>query len=302
MEQSYEIFNYYIYLFARAVKEIIRKGIHKSYLDNIENTIYLKGRLLIEQNIRKKIIDKTKNICKFDKYTEDILENQILKFITKKLIRIVDDREIKNTLRYNLLYLKDIDWSIDITNKNFEKIIYTRLNKDYEYPLNLAKFFVNNIFIKDILGSKRVSSFLVDMNKLFENFTFLALKEKFEGSDYEVLYQKSTFLDDGRKIKIFPDILIKKKGKPSLVIDVKYKIDKEYINSDIYQLLAYCKKMDTSNGIIILPQYGEFESLDELSFFNGEIKLNYFYLDLKKEKIINKKAVDGLYDFISITS
>ncbi len=299
MEQSYEIFNYYIYLFANATKEIIRKGVYRRYLDKVENTIYLKGRLLIEQNIRNTIVDKTKNVCKFDEYTENVLENHILKYITKKLIRIVDNKEIKNTLRYNLLYLNAIDRSIKVTNNDFDKIIYTRLNKNYEYPLNLAKFFINNIFIKDILGSKRVSSFLVDMNKLFESFVFMALQEKLESSIYKVVYQKSLFLDDSRKIKIFPDILIQKKGKASIVIDVKYKIENNYINSDIYQLIAYCKRMNIRNGIIVLPIYDEFLSLDNLSFFNGNIKLNYFYLGLEKERIKNKTVVDELYTFIA---
>ena len=50
---SEEIFYYYVYLFAKAVKEIISKGIYKKYLDITDSTIYIKGRLLIEKNIRQ---------------------------------------------------------------------------------------------------------------------------------------------------------------------------------------------------------------------------------------------------------
>jgi len=299
---SEEIFNYYVYLFAKAVKEIISKGIYKKYLDITDSTIYIKGRLLIEKNIRQQNGLQLKNICRFDEFSEDIPENQILKYILQKLIKIIEDKNINKLLRYCLVYLKDIRDLKIITGDDFNNIIFTRLNNNHRYPLKLAKLFLDNFFIKDAIGNSRVSSFLVDMNKLFEIFVFKALEERFEDSEYEVKYQRRHSLDDERIINIYPDIMVFKNNKPFSVIDTKYKLLKkgEYNISDIYQMITYCKKLNLSEGLIVLPYFYELNIYDNslFSFFDGEIRLSNHYVDLSKENILNKTAINSINDYL----
>ncbi len=299
---SEEIFNYYVYLFVNAVKEIVSRGIYKKYLDITDSIIYIKGRLLIEKNIRQQVATQLKNICRFDEFSEDIPENQILKYVLKKLIKIIEDKNINKLLRYCHIYLKDIRDLKIITNDDFTNIIFTRLNKNYKYPLKLAKLFMDNFFIKDVTGYTGVSSFLVDMNKLFEIFTFKALEERFEDSEYEVKYQKRYSLDDENIINIYPDIIVFKNDKPICVIDTKYKLLKkgEYNTSDIYQMITYCKRLNLSEGLIVLPYFYELNIYDNslYSFFDGEIRLSNYYVDLSKENILNKTVINSINNYL----
>lgn len=299
---SEEIFNYYVYLFAKAVKGIISQGVYKKYLDITDSTIYIKGRLLIEKNIRQQIALQLKNICRFDEFSEDIPENQILKYILKKLIKIIEDKNINKLLRYCLVYLKDIRDLKIITGDDFNNIIFTRLNNSYRYPLKLAKLFLDNFFIKDVIGDSRVSSFLVDMNKLFEIFIFKALEERFEDSEYEVRYQKRYILDDENIINIYPDIIVFRENNPVCVIDTKYKLlgSDEYNISDIYQMITYCKRVNIVEGMIVLPYLDELNIYENsrFSFFKGKIRLSNHYINLNKENILNKIVVDNINDYI----
>ena len=302
LDISEEVFNYYVYIFAKEVKDIIAKGIFKKYLNFIEDTTYIKGRLLIEKNIRRNISNSLKNLCQYEEFSEDILENQILKLVTKKLVRFIENKQLDNILRNNLIYLKEISDLKIISNDDFKNLIFTRLNEGYRYPLNLARLFLENFFVKDTFGETTVSSFLVGMNKLFEMFIYKALKEKLESSELTIKYQKGFSLDDENKIRIYPDMLIFKNNIPIIVIDAKYKLTKEdeFNQSDVYQMISYCKKLGISKSILAFPF---FEGIDLskrkiFSFFNKEIFLENFYINLNREEILNKFATKELAEYI----
>jgi 5-methylcytosine-specific restriction endonuclease McrBC regulatory subunit McrC len=108
------------------------------------------------------------------------------------------------------------------------------------------------------------------MNALFERFV-LAWMQDHERAPYRVVGQHTGHLDTGRNVRLRPDICIYRGKKLELVLDTKYKVtqrlsdDAEEIatgsgavrvhNSDVYQVLAYCRGFDTETGYLIFPDW-----------------------------------------------
>ena len=72
------------------------------------------------------------------------------------------------------------------------------------------------------------------MNKLFEEFVYKMLKRYVEKTNidnnenyWEIKYQKGFSLDDDKRIRIYPDIVVFKNGNPFIVLDTKYKLINE---------------------------------------------------------------------------
>lgn len=93
-------------------------------------------------------------------------------------------------------------------------------------------------------GHAPASSFLVDMNRVFEEFLFEALRDALapiegdwvRGSSHHALH-----LDEGSTIKLQPDLSLWRDGRCVWLGDAKYKrvASAVYPNADVYQVTAY---------------------------------------------------------------
>lgn len=70
--------------FLSVVKDLVKKGLKKSYYEKVENlNNKVKGKVLVGQQIKQNILKNryTKTICKFQEFGFDIELNQFLKFV-----------------------------------------------------------------------------------------------------------------------------------------------------------------------------------------------------------------------------
>lgn len=136
----------------------------------------------------------------------------------------------------------------------------TRLNTYYEPALRMAEVILRSGGVRDRAGALEASTFLVDMNRLFERFVTVQLRRLLAGK-LEVRDQEPTHLDIGRNIPMRPDLVFYRRGQPVLVADIKYKLTDDGLgrNADYYQLLAYCTALDIEAGVLIYSADGSVE-------------------------------------------
>jgi 5-methylcytosine-specific restriction enzyme subunit McrC len=72
------------------------------------------------------------------------------------------------------------------------------------------------------VGKYESFAFLIDMNRLFEEFIREYLKQSLKCHGYTV-EPGSIYLDEKEKIHLIPDIVISKNGSPIFIVDTKYK-------------------------------------------------------------------------------
>jgi 5-methylcytosine-specific restriction enzyme subunit McrC len=108
-------------------------------------------------------------------------------------------------------------------------------------------------------GSVRARGFLIDMNRVFEEFVRVALREAL--TEPASRFGKGMlYFDEAKKTKLEPDLMWTPNGAPAFVGDVKYKriLADNMPNADLYQMLAYVVAADLQNGLLIYPK-GEAE-------------------------------------------
>jgi 5-methylcytosine-specific restriction enzyme subunit McrC len=94
------------------------------------------------------------------------------------------------------------------------------------------------------------------MNDLFEGFFAKSLAEQLP-THLRVDAQVQTHLDRRSLVRIIPDLVLTKGPIPVAVLDTKYKrLDGgDFVNHDIYQVLAYCTALQLEKGMLIYPEH-----------------------------------------------
>src|SRR5690606_28379785 len=81
----------------------------------------------------------------------------------------------------------------------------TRLNQHYAPALGLARLVLANLTLADVRGSTSASSFMVDMNDLFQRFVTERLRRELRGR-LDVIDEPTVHLGLGRQIAMQPDL------------------------------------------------------------------------------------------------
>lgn len=165
-------------------------------------------------------------------------------------------------------------------------VSYTRLTERFRPAVELARLILSSSSFDLGAGKVSASAFLVDMNKAFEDFVIVALRDAL-GLSPSVLVQgaagRRLFMDEAERIPLKPDISIWDGPLCTFVGDVKYKrIEYEgYRNADIYQMTAYAIASGLPGGVLVYAA-GEGEPFTHRIVNVGK-KIEVFTLDLSGE-------------------
>lgn len=275
LKQINELFEIIIWLFAKNLLELLKKEIYRTYELKENNKIFLKGKLLIKEQIKYNSINKAKFYCQYDDFLDDNLLNQIFKVTVMKLLRFTNSYRNYKVLSDCAFILQDITLRRRLTLKECNKVKFNRLNKLYEGNFKLAKLLLFGNSTE--LNSASIDSYSImfDMNLLFEEFIGEFIKRNFK--DIKVETQKSNKYvfnevigSNFSKFNLKPDIFIKINNR-IVIIDTKYKeLKKDVLNcnippSDIYQMVMYGMRYFSSSKenefynnkeiILLYPEY-----------------------------------------------
>lgn len=145
---------------------------------------------------------------------------------------------------------------LSINFEDFLKITFdNRVAKQYEPIINLCKLILSKSSLNlQRTGEVRFSSFLIDMNDLFEVFLYRVLKVRLETKEIRLKrHPTNLHSDEQRKTDMEPDIVVKKGRNYLLVIDAKYK-DKVH-PEDLNQIWIYSIVLSVPIGILIYPEH-----------------------------------------------
>lgn len=241
-----------IAFFARTVETTLGRGVLRSYKAREESLIALRGRLdVVGQFKRAGVL--TPVACAYDDFSEDVIENRVLRAAIRLALRVprVDPGERQRLMR-QLVALEGVA-EVAVRAETVDAIQVTRLNQHYAPALGLARLVLANLTLTDIRGSTSASSFMVDMNDLFQRFVTERLRRELRGR-LDVIDEPTVHLGLGRQVAMQPDLVFREPGGAVRYVgDVKYKLatDARGRSGDYYQLLAYTTAMDLHEGMLI---------------------------------------------------
>ena len=263
-----DLFEFIVDIFVRQVDSLLRSGIHRAYVDFEENDRYLRGRLLMAQHLRRNLVRRDRVYQQRNEYTDDVLENQILRHTLDLLSRqSYRQSSLRQRLRRTLSAFVHLE-PTHIQPSDCIRVHYNRLNERYRSRINLAHLLLQHLSLEGRTGSQRFFAFLFDMNQLFELFIAHYLKEKFTAHPtLSVEIQPDIWLDTARREKGRPDLILRNNQQRLLIMDTKYKtFDGSPSESDRNQMVTYCHTMDLPHSLLI---YADARSVDHRSEFRG---------------------------------
>lgn len=237
--QTHTILEVFVQMFAKNLLDELKCGIFKEYISKEENLKVLKGKYLINENLKYNFT-KDKIYCQYDEFCENNTLNEFFLYAVKTLQKYIIDKKL---LKQCELIFDEVEYKhFDI---NRSDIHFNRLNlrfkESYEIALLLLKQLIP-LFQKD----KKSFAFLFDMNVLFEKFIARIVKEIYDNVEIP------TYDKDFGELSLRPDIILKSKN---LIIDCKYKKIKENKKAnrnDRYQMYVYANNFENKNSTMLL--------------------------------------------------
>ena len=253
--------------FTKDCQKLIKTGLYKRYETFTDNVPYLKGKLLIKEQIQNNMKFNMKFHCEYDEFTSNNLENQIILYTLKKCLKISEMLNLK-TLIQKLIH--HIDKQIEdkqITSLDFKKIHYTKLNKNYKSPLNLSKLILKYTGFKNIneMRAESISPFVINMPDLFETFVQKLFKEyylNFVREQYSTKpWTKEGKEESDKKLSMIPDLVFFKDkledGGKTIYENIKFVMDAKYMKDlkrdGRYQIAFYLNEYKKVNGFAMCP-------------------------------------------------
>lgn len=240
--------------FDRTLERTLTTGLLRSYRAEQDRLVALRGRIDLAGQLRQPGMESPM-ACMFEEYTADIFENRYLKCAVRRLLRVprVPVMARRGLLR-KLARLEEVA-DVEVDPDALDRMHFTRLNRHYRPALRLARLVLKNLSLTDREGSALATSFMIDMNDLFQRFLADRLRRALHGT-LHVVDEPGTYLDVERHVRMYPDLVFTESGRTVYVGDAKYKLSGSGLarNPDYYQLVAYTTALSLPEGILIYCQ------------------------------------------------
>ena len=241
--------------FTRFVEKATRRHVLHAYRSNEDSISGIRGRVRLEDQLRKHMRLTTPVEVSYDELTPDIDENRMLLAAAERLLRLRRlDPMTTQTLRRVVQRLSEVQL-MRYRKNNLPAIPINRLNKHYENPLTLARLILSDASLELDFGNTSSFGILLDMAKVFENFVHVALKENLSLSEKQFPQGKVLHLDSNDVLKLKPDFSWWENKECEVIGDIKYKKnlgdERKGKEPDIYQLLAYTTAANLNEGFLI---------------------------------------------------
>ncbi len=255
----------YAAILARAMADLLRRGLARNYITLQEDLAAPHGRIDVPDTLKRQLLRRQRISCQYDAYSENILWNQVLKATAMRLMRSPDVKaKTKEELKRVLGYLGTID------TIKLEDVRWDRLNLPKQYGLYSMLLAVCRMAVQGKLPStdangKRRAAYADTqaMSALYERFVRAYIAQRFPELHVSAAYI-GWALEEDSDTSYLPamrtDITVEgAKGK--LIIDTKfyahamqYHYDKATQHSgNLYQMLAY---VDNAQAVTDLPVSG----------------------------------------------
>ena len=289
--QNLPLLEIFISMFLFELEALVKKGIKSDYVALEENLNFLKGKLNINEQIKRNSIHKERFYVEHNEFLSDIKINRIIKTTLKFLYKKSNFNKNQQKIR-ELLFIFDEVSTCDDYKNFFDKLIINRQIKHYEQTLLWCKIFLLGNSFTPHKGDDLAFALLFDMNALFESYVGNFIKKK--RADVSLQHSEKHLVEDPKSFKLKPDIFLKDK----FIADTKWKIIRQDINesekkykisqADLYQLYAYGKKYECGKLYLIYPKIDGARQ-ETMNFrYDDEMWLEILYFDLEKDSENNE--------------
>jgi 5-methylcytosine-specific restriction enzyme subunit McrC len=237
----------------RQAERALRPGLLQGYRTVEESSYVLRGRLREHEQLRRHYGQVIPMEIRHDDFTVDVPENQILLAAITRMLG-VPRLDAESRQRFAALRMRLADVTTLVAGTELPRWQPNRLNQRYHTALRLAEIVWRATSPEHKPGSVHANGFLFDLAKVFEDFVTVAVTEDLVARQGGVVRpQYPCHLDEASNVRMRPDLVWERDGRPVAVVDAKYKQEKPggYPDADLYQILAYCTALNLRRGHLV---------------------------------------------------
>ena len=283
----YEVF---ISMYIQEVRHLVKRGIKSAYQSVQENVGFYKGKLIVNEQIKKNLVHKERFYVKYDCYNVNRSENKLIKSTLIKLITLSSSAENIKEMWQLLTNFEMVESSKNYV-KDFSKVVLDRNTKDYENLMRWSKVFLMNKSFTTFSGNTNARALLFPMEKVFEAYVGRNMKKFLSDTEWDISLQDKGYYLFDYKFALRPDIVLKnEKEERTIILDTKWKLlkndsSKNYgiSQGDMYQMYAYAKKYNTNEIWLIYPANSEIDNSININFKSDDgITVNVYFVDVQE--------------------
>ena len=279
--QNLPLLEIFISMFLCELEALVKKGIKSDYVTLEDNLNFLKGKLNINEQIKRNSVHKERFYVGYSEFLSDIKINRIIKTTLKFLYKKSNFSKNQQKIRELLFIFDEVSECEDYKNF-FAKLVINRQVKHYEQTLLWCKIFLLGNTFTPHKGDDIALALLFDMNALFESYVGNFIKKSFPGTILQ--HSEKHLIEDPKSFKLRPDIFLKDK----FIADTKWKIISsrdDISQADLYQLYAYGKKHPCDGKLhLIYPKIDDIIQKTMNFRYDDEMWLKILYFDLEKDE------------------
>ena len=256
------------------------RGLLHGYREKEDALQTVRGRIRLEEQMRRRFGIGLPVEVRYDEFTDDILENRLVKAAVSRLSAMrLRSLKARRGLSWVAGMLEQVS-PTEFEPNDVPEIRFDRLNEHYRGVVGLARLVLRHSAFQSGRGNVRASGFLMNMNDLFEEFVTVALREALGVSERTLLSNKGLKLDEDGAVDIKPDLSWWDGAICTFVGDAKYKnlTGRRVPTADLFQLLAYAIAHDLPGGLLVYAQ-GEADTASYRVKHSGK-QLDVVALDL----------------------
>ncbi|MGE3993850.1 McrC family protein [Pseudorhodoplanes sp.] len=255
-------------IFCEKLTEAVRKGMPRRYVEEADDLSSLRGRLNVVRQFTRHAVNPSRLACRFDVLSEDTPLNRIMKAAVAHLYRTSRSSANQQRLRELAFVYADITEAQPAALR-WDEVVIDRTNRRWQELLGMARLFLLNRYQTTTGGLSQGTALLFEMNSLFEEYVGRLISRALTGTDLTVTLQGGRLFcltAEATERGLFqtkPDILIRRAGVTTHVIDTKWKritsrIDdpKQGVSQgDVYQMMAYAQLYRAPRLTLLYPHH-----------------------------------------------
>ena len=298
--ESPEVVDLFAFVLSNGLRRLIRRGLDRGYVEVGEELISVRGRIALQETIRRNLLSSARVSCRYDELQHDVLHNQIIKATVSCL---ADAENLSPDLAHELRglsgFLRNVT-NIRLLPHLFRRVQLSRNVRHYDFLLKLCELIHDCLLPQEGGAKSKFADILKDearMSAIFENFVrnFYRMEQReFQvGSEVIIWAAEATnplhlaYLPSMRT-----DVSLRSADR-TIILDTKYYSQTlaRYMGTEkiwsghLYQLFAYLKNSEhrggpdrVAEGILLYPAVGQPLDLEYL-FGDHVVRVKTINLD-----------------------
>lgn len=260
MNNSHQHINLLIYMFPYYLKDAMKSGLFKTYINQEYNDSNVKGKIDIVKHIKSNI-PFTGNVAYIQReFSFDNYLTQLIRHTIEYIANRVEGRSVLNNVKKELSIIREETQEFNPQSKVWI------VNQNRKYPINhpyYHKYYSLQKLCLAILeekmhnlgdGRNKIHGVIFDGSWLWEEYVYKLIQDEYHHpSNKNGKGAQQLFTSKNREMgKIYPDFISVSEEK-RIIADAKYKPYTNIGNKDYLQLLAYMFRFDSKIGFYAYP-------------------------------------------------